>query len=122
MFFSIGFRAILGRTGQDYHEFLSETDSIVSLLTTILGEHGPKQAPAEGTRLDQPVPSYQIVVCGTWNWSTEAEGRKFKSYEDTWTRTQQQLCGEPGPHTSQCERTETQKFGDMPLTAFHCCY
>lgn len=53
--------------------FLSETDGIVSLLTIVLGEHSPDQAPAKGIRLDQLVPSDQVVAHGTWNWSTEAE-------------------------------------------------
>lgn len=53
--------------------FLSETDGTVSLLATLLGEHGPDQAPAEGMRLGQPIPSNQVVVSETWSWSTEAE-------------------------------------------------
>lgn len=53
--------------------FLSETDGVVSLLATLLEKHGPDQAPAEGMRLGQPTPSNQVVVSGTWNWSTEAE-------------------------------------------------
>lgn len=48
MFFSIGFRAILGRTGQDEHVFLSEADGIASLLTTVLGKRAPTKPLPKG--------------------------------------------------------------------------
>ena len=43
----------------------------MSLLTIILGEHGPHQAPAEGVRLDQLFLGYKQSLSGYCLWHLE---------------------------------------------------